>query len=133
MNRLPNPKTRVHFFWGSPHDPLRSFLYGPEIAPNSRHHLLPVRRPLPSQCIGFGVVVQQLVRVQVRAVTGKLVQADSLPVPVHPVPHRLAPVDRVPVNDQYTFFPDCLSRRPRNLKKTVRVKRSWKTMKVSFP
>jgi len=112
---------------GGPHDNLRGFPPGPGVAPHPRHHLLPIGPPLPPQCVGFHIDFQQIARVMVRAATGKLARADSLPGLIHPVPPCLGPMDRVSIHDQVHPLFGLSHEAATQPQRTVQVNRSWNT------
>ena len=75
-------------------------LGAPEVGAHGSKHLLVVPRPAPPERVRLHVVVQELVRVEIRAVTREEEQPEPVGPLRHPPRHLGGPVDRVAIDNE---------------------------------
>ena len=90
-------------------------LCDPKVRANVAHHFLDVHGTNTAQCVGLHILVQQFIRVQLRAVGGQKENSDLCSMLIQPAPHRSGLMDGVTVGNRNTFlfvFRVSRSRRP---------------------
>jgi len=78
----------------------RSSLHTSQVRTDLPHHLRPILRPLPADGIGLDILIQILVRIQIRAVPRQKKQLNPTFLPGHPPIHGLGEMDWMTVDDQ---------------------------------
>ena len=82
------------------HDHRRVIPAAVQITPQVSHQLRLGARPFSPNSIGLNILVKHLVRVQIRTVGGEEKHLYPRTMSIQPVADRLAPVHRVPIDDQ---------------------------------
>ena len=81
-------------------DDVRFALAAPKVAPDLAHQLRLVAGALPAQGIALDILVQQFIRVELRAVTGEKNQANPRFIFLDPVLHPEGAMHRMTVNNE---------------------------------
>jgi len=85
-------------------DDIGSLLSAPQVRPNHLHQIFQIGRPLSSQCIALDVLVQKLIRIQLRTVRRKPEHFDRVSVLTQPALDSPRPVNGMAINDQEHFL-----------------------------
>ena len=75
----------------------------PQVTSHVSHHLRFVARTPPPDRVGLDVLIEQLVRIEIRAVAGQEHEANLPPMACHPLFDAMGRVDRMLVNDEKDF------------------------------
>lgn len=89
----------------------RSFLLSAEKAPDIFYQFFLISCPLPAQSICFYVLIQQLIRIQIRTIPGQIKNRKQLPIPGNPFANPSGSMCRVTVDNQ-EHFPIILFHQP---------------------
>ncbi len=81
-------------------DQVGLFLTAEQIPTNVSKHLRHIPGSKPSRCVGFHILIQQFIRVQIGAVAGEKDQPDLIGPRLHPLLHLPRLVHRVLVHDE---------------------------------
>jgi hypothetical protein len=75
----------------------------PQVTSHVSHHLSFVARTPPPDRVGLDVLIEQLIRIEIRAVAGQENEANLPPMACHPLFDAMGRVDRMLVNDEKDF------------------------------
>jgi len=104
-----------------------------QIRPNMPHHLLLIMGATPTYGVAFHIVVQILIRIQIRAVARQIKHPYSILMLLEPLLHLGRDMDRMLVNDQKDMTRDLTDQSSQEFLKHLTVKPMFKNHKVQAP